>query len=227
VLEAAHGASMLAVVDAGVRGETTAQMVGRVADLVRDGLGEGPVDLVLCLAGVSDARRLATLGRTLLAPDQTRANLVAIRKLAEPLLSSTTRRRGQPWPRWVWLTPPRVDPDAVVETSVLGAGRYRLDPASVPLAGDDVAAVAAAVRAAAADHPGDVLLDLHAMRQLFGIYQVPRAREQPGSPGGEARARLVRHDTPYLSLPDHVEIARAVVDLLSPAGVALRIPSPP
>ena len=188
VLEETHGDSMLGVQGAGLRGETTTQLVVRTADMVRDGEGGAPVDLMFCLAGVSDARRIAGLDGTLVGPEETRRNLRAIRKLAEPLVPGGARPAAGPRPRWVWMTPPRIDP------------KLAQGGAALPFSTDDLARVADVVRAVAAEHPGDDLLDLHAM-SLQGLQMV----KLDG-----------RWDLPYLYISDHVAIVKAILDLLSP-----------
>jgi formylglycine-generating enzyme required for sulfatase activity len=215
VLEATQGDSMLGVLNAGLRAETTAQMVGRVADLVHDGFGGAPVDLVVCLAGVSDVRRPDGLGRMLLGADQTRANLMAIRKLAEPLVPLGPRPPGQPWPRWIWVTAPRLDPwlvENMTKPRDFGQQHYTPDPRWAPLSNDDLGLLADTVRAVAAQHPEDGLVDLHAMSDVAGIALV-----QHTSQGAGVEQYLHRFDTPHLELDDHARIVRSLVDLLSPA----------
>lgn len=76
-----------------VSGSTTAQALANLPQLAFH-----RPDWVLCMLGANDAQRLD--GVPLVAPTETRRTLLALRDV-------TVRRTGA---RWIWLTPPGVDP---------------------------------------------------------------------------------------------------------------------
>jgi lysophospholipase L1-like esterase len=83
------------VINAGVPGDTTAQILARMPAVLAT-----PVDLVVCLAGSNDVRRIGIEpGLTLVSPAETVRNLDAMH-------ASAVHGGCE---RWVWMTPPGVD----------------------------------------------------------------------------------------------------------------------
>jgi formylglycine-generating enzyme required for sulfatase activity len=185
----------LGVHNTSAREETTAQMIPRVARMVRVGFGDKPVDVIFCLAGVSDARRVPGLDRTVVSPAETEANLGALRLLCAPLLERARASGPGPAPLWVWLTPPRCAPP---EPGLPPAGS---------LADADLERVAAAVRAEAARHPEDVLVDLQ--REAVRLHVLPVE-----SACHDADDIVFNGDAAVVLLEGQMDIARAVLRAL-------------
>ncbi|HOO78600.1 MAG TPA: GDSL-type esterase/lipase family protein [bacterium] len=115
----------LRLINAGVCGETTAQILARFLEAA----AYRP-DWIVVLAGTNDARTLgAAPGKTLVGLSETEANFAEIRRLAR------TRTRA----RTVWLTPPPVIED-------LPGVHWALGPLEIHWRNRDVAAVADLVR---------------------------------------------------------------------------------
>ncbi|MFH7596348.1 GDSL-type esterase/lipase family protein [Streptomyces racemochromogenes] len=81
-----------------VSGSTTTQALANLPQLAHH-----QPDWVLCMLGANDAQRLD--GVPLVAPAETRRTLPALRDVA-------VRRTGA---RWIWLTPPGVDPGRIAQ----------------------------------------------------------------------------------------------------------------
>ncbi|AZM92789.1 SGNH/GDSL hydrolase family protein [Streptomyces sp. W1SF4] len=84
--------------NAAVSGSTTTQALANLPQLAFH-----QPDWVLCMLGANDAQRLD--GVPLVAPAETHRTLLALRDVA-------VRRTGA---RWIWLTPPGVDPGRVAQ----------------------------------------------------------------------------------------------------------------
>lgn len=101
VLARRRGRDAIEVVNAGVSGDTTAQMLSRFVDVVH----RRP-DWIICLAGTNDARTHGWAPvKPVVSPEETAKNLHALRAFAD-------RETGT---RWVWMTPPPVLEARIVE----------------------------------------------------------------------------------------------------------------
>jgi lysophospholipase L1-like esterase len=130
----------IAVVNAGVSGDTTTHLIGRFVEVA-----ELQPDWVLCMAGTNDAR---TYGRqpakTLVSLDETARNLVALRRFAATQTAA----------RWVWITPA-----PVIEEKI--AAHWYLGPLQLAWSNRDLRAVADVVRG-----QPDPVVDVQA---VFGV----------------------------------------------------------
>jgi acyl-CoA thioesterase-1 len=94
LLESRRGEERVRVVNAGVSGDTTAQMIARFLDVVV----EEP-DWVICMAGTNDARlHGACPTKVLVSLGETEKNLDMLQHMAAT----------QTHARWVWMTPTKV-----------------------------------------------------------------------------------------------------------------------
>lgn len=124
----------IAVVNGGVSGDTTAQAMARLADLM-----QARPSWIIALLGTNDARRHGGRhGMLLTSPEETRRNFATMRAYAA--------RHGNP--AWAWITPP-----PALEEQV--AAHWFLGPLRLAWCEEDLIAVAEAVR----QQPG-VVLDL-------------------------------------------------------------------
>jgi lysophospholipase L1-like esterase len=130
----------IAVVNAGVSGDTTTHLIGRFVEVA-----ELQPDWVLCMAGTNDAR---THGRqpakTLVSLDETARNLAALRRFAATQTAA----------RWVWITPA-----PVIEEKI--AAHWYLGPLQLAWSNRDLRAVAEVVRG-----QPDPVVDVQA---VFGV----------------------------------------------------------
>lgn len=95
------------LVNAGVSGDTTAQMLARCLGVVQ----LNP-DWVICLAGTNDARLHGVKPiKTLVSIEETARNLVALRSFVAI---------QAPQARWVWVTPATADEEAIARHWFLG-----------------------------------------------------------------------------------------------------------
>ncbi|MGN6811297.1 MAG: SGNH/GDSL hydrolase family protein [Thermomicrobiales bacterium] len=125
LLELRRGTDGIVVVNAGVSGETTAQMLARFVEVV----AQQPA-WVLCMAGTNDARRHGQRpAKTLVSLDETERNLMALRHFAATQTAA----------RWLWLTP------ATVVEAAIAADPF-LSGQQLSWRNDDLAAIAATVR---------------------------------------------------------------------------------
>jgi acyl-CoA thioesterase-1 len=166
------------VVNAGVSGDTTAQIISRFLAVV----DEQP-DWIICMAGTNDARMHGlSPTKTLVSIQETAKNLGALRNFAATQTSA----------RWVWMTPA-----AVIEGWI--ADDWFLGPLQLRWNNTDLAAIAEVVR-----QQPDPVVDLHA---LFGVPAKPEWLLSDGlhpSLGGQqaiARA-LVEHLTTEVYAPE-------------------------
>jgi formylglycine-generating enzyme required for sulfatase activity len=150
VLRKHHPDDTLQVETLGVPGETTTALLDRLVLFVEGLTAEQRATpaVVLCCAGLGDARRIVALDRPRVGLEETRANLEAVRAYVEKTLSCEGVA-----PRWVWLARAR-DEGLGPVASDEPAPSTRLQPA-------DAERVAAVVRALAAAH-GDVFAELGA-----------------------------------------------------------------
>jgi len=131
-----RGRDRIEVVNAGVSGDTTSQIISRFLDVVLSA-----PDWILCLCGTNDARRHGeSPTKTLVSAAETERNFAALRHFAATQTSA----------RWVWITPPPVIADKI-------AAHWFLGPLQVRWRNADLAAVATAAR-----RQGDPVVDLHA-----------------------------------------------------------------
>ena len=134
----------IAILNEGVSGDTTSQMISRFLDVVL----EEP-DWILCLAGTNDARLHGRFPlKTLVSVEETAKNLRMLRHLGATQTSA----------RWVWMTPPTVIEKQIASDWFLSAFELRWR-------NEDLAAIAAAVVEVARAH-ADPVVDLQA---LFGL----------------------------------------------------------
>jgi formylglycine-generating enzyme required for sulfatase activity len=183
----------LRVVNAGMIDETTTDLVTGFAHLLaaRAASAAGSPLLVLCHAGLGDARRFADprlaaaagLDRPRVSPDETKANLRALRALGQALPGGPAL--------WVWMTQTNVNEDDAAE--VQPGVKMRLLNA-------DVDAVAAVIRAVAAEH-GDQVIDLEAVRAA-------RPANAPAWLGARGQ---------HLTLPAHHSLIPAVLEAIERA----------
>lgn len=125
LLELRRGGDAIVVVNAGISGETTAQMLARFAEVA----AQQPV-WVLCMAGTNDARRHGQRpAKPLVSLDETERNLMALRHFAATQTAA----------RWLWITPATVDEAAIAADPFLSSQQ-------LAWRNDDLAAIAAAVR---------------------------------------------------------------------------------
>lgn len=95
------------LVNAGISGDTTAQMLARFL-----GVAQLDPDWVICLAGTNDARLHGLKPiKTLVSVEETASNLAALRNFA-----ATQAPRAC----WVWMTPPTVIEEAIARHWFLG-----------------------------------------------------------------------------------------------------------
>jgi len=101
LLELRRAEDRIRVVNAGVSGDTTAQMIARFLDVVV----EGP-DWIICMAGTNDARLHGrSPSKVLVSVEETAKNLDMLRHMAAT----------QTQARWVWMTP-----TPVIEAQIAG-----------------------------------------------------------------------------------------------------------
>jgi lysophospholipase L1-like esterase len=133
------------VINAGVSGDTTAQMISRFLAVVL----KRP-DWVICLAGTNDARRHGqTPSKILVSIEETEKNLAMLRNFAATQTSA----------RWLWITPATVIPEKIAAHWLLGENQLMWT-------NDDLAAVAGLLR-----RRPEPAVDL---QPLFGIPGDPR-----------------------------------------------------
>jgi acyl-CoA thioesterase-1 len=134
----------IAVLNEGVSGDTTSQMISRFLDVVLD-----EPDWILCMAGTNDARLHGqSPTKVLVSLEETAKNLHMLRRFGA---ARTTAR-------WVWMTPATVIERQIARDWFLSAFELRWR-------NEDLAAIAAAVAEVARAH-GDPLVDLQA---VFGL----------------------------------------------------------
>jgi len=125
LIAAARPELELTVINAGVSGDCTPQLISRFLDVARSA-----PDWILCLAGTNDARRHGRRPvKTLVSLEETERNLVALREFAATETAAN----------WVWLTPPPVVEERIAEHWFLGA-------MELAWRNHDLRAVAAAIR---------------------------------------------------------------------------------
>jgi acyl-CoA thioesterase-1 len=157
-------------VNAGVSGHTTADLLARL-----EGVREEAADWVFCLIGTNDARRHGpNPSKPMVSAGESEENLRALRSQAGVLLRA----------RWVWMTPPPVQPDVIARHFWMGAQ-------GMDWRNDDLAARADAMRRVASDFAADLLVDLNAH---FGNPPAPGLLDEglhPTALGYEAFVRLL------------------------------------
>ena len=144
LLKAARPKDGITVVNAGISGNTTTEMISRFLNVVLL-----KPDWIICMAGTNDARRHGERPtKTLVSAEETEKNFKMLRNFA------ATQTRA----RWVWMTPP-----TVIEKNI--ASHWFLGPMQLAWRNKDIAPVAAAVRRQAKD-----VVDIH---KLFGNPPAP------------------------------------------------------
>jgi acyl-CoA thioesterase-1 len=134
----------ITVLNEGVSGDTTSQMISRFLDVALD-----EPDWILCLAGTNDARLHGqSPTKVLVSVEETSKNLRMLRHFGA---TQTTAR-------WAWLTPATVIEKQIARDWFLSAFEMRWR-------NEDLAAIAAAVADVARAH-GDPVVDL---RAVFGL----------------------------------------------------------
>jgi lysophospholipase L1-like esterase len=132
------------VLNEGVSGDTTSQMISRFLDTVLD-----EPDWILCFAGTNDARLHGRSPlKTLVSVEETAKNLRMLRHFGATQTSAC----------WVWMTPA-----TVIERQI--ANDWFLSAFELGWRNEDLAAVAAAVIDVAREH-GEPVIDL---RAVFGM----------------------------------------------------------
>lgn len=133
------------VVNAGISGDTTSQMISRFLDVVL----QGP-DWIVCMAGTNDARRHGlSPTKILVSAEETEKNLAMLRNFAATQTSA----------QWVWMTPATVIPDLI-------AAHWFLGPFQMMWLNEDLSAIAEAMR-----RQTEPVLDLQA---VFGVPADPK-----------------------------------------------------
>jgi formylglycine-generating enzyme required for sulfatase activity len=201
VLEECHDGKRLAVINTGVRDDTTTQMIPRLAALVRSTSGFKVPDMIICQAGVSDARRFLDLARPQVSPAETAANLAALRALADPMLRKVRHERNPPGPSWLWLSPPGVVDDPGDTAAPLPTWH---------LESQDLVAVTAATRDVAARHPDDLFVDLLAEGIKIDQHAHVPAVYDDDVDGGHPPPAYVG----LLHMDEHKKIVRRIVQAL-------------
>ena len=113
------------VINAGISGDTTAQMISRFLAVVL----EEP-DWIVCMAGTNDARRHGQApSKILVSVEETEKNLAMLRQFATTQTSA----------RWLWITPGTVIPEKIAAHWLLGEGQLMWT-------NDDLAAIADLLR---------------------------------------------------------------------------------
>jgi acyl-CoA thioesterase-1 len=134
----------ITILNEGISGDTTAQMISRFLDVVLD-----EPDWIVCFAGTNDARLHGQCPlKTLVSVEETVKNLEMLRHFGTTQTSA----------RWVWITPA-----TVIEKQI--ANDWFLSAFEMQWRNEDLAATAAAVTEAANAHH-DPVVDLQA---VFGI----------------------------------------------------------
>ena len=134
----------ITILNEGVSGDTTSQMISRFLDVVLD-----EPDWIICFAGTNDARLHGQSPiKTLVSVEETVKNLHMLRHFGTTQTSA----------RWVWMTPATVIEKQIARDWFLSAFELRWH-------NKDLAAIAAAVVEAAGVHD-DPVVDLQA---VFGL----------------------------------------------------------
>lgn len=124
ILSTRRRADDIAVVNAGVSGDTTARLIDRFVEVAQWRPG-----WIICLVGTNDARRMGPRpNKCLVGAEETARNLAALRQYA----------RTQTSARWVWMTPPPAVEDLIVAD-------WRLMASRITLHNDDLDVVASAM----------------------------------------------------------------------------------
>jgi lysophospholipase L1-like esterase len=107
VLDTVRPGNEIRLVNAGISGDTTSQMISRFLAVV----AEQPA-WIICMAGTNDTRRHGTAPtKILVSLEETMKNLVMLRRFA------ATETAAQ----WVWMTPAGVIPEKIAAHWFLGA----------------------------------------------------------------------------------------------------------
>ncbi|MCS7061108.1 MAG: GDSL-type esterase/lipase family protein [Anaerolineae bacterium] len=106
VLALARPDDTISVINAGVSGHTTSDVLARFLGVVN----EQP-DWIICMIGTNDARRHGLYAaKTMISPAETERNFAALRQFA----------RAQTSARWVWMTPATVIEEKIAADWWLG-----------------------------------------------------------------------------------------------------------
>jgi lysophospholipase L1-like esterase len=117
----------ITVINAGVSGDTTAQMLSRFLAVVQ----QEPA-WVICMAGTNDARRHGLQpAKILVSLDETAQNLAALRHFAATQTAA----------RWVWMTPASVLEEQIVNDWFIGSLQVSWRNADLRAIGDRVRAM--------------------------------------------------------------------------------------
>jgi len=140
LLELRRNQDGIEVINAGVSGDTTSQMISRFP-----GVALHQPNWIICNAGTNDARRHGrSATKVLVSPDETEKNMKMLRNLAATETSA----------RWVWMTPATVIEDKVMAF-------WLPPPFQVMFRNSDLVAVAELVR-----RQPDPVVDVQA---VFGL----------------------------------------------------------
>lgn len=153
------------VVNAGISGDTTSQMITRFLAVAL----EKP-DWIIAMPGTNDARRHGEKPtKTLVSIAETKKNLALLRNFAATQTSA----------RWIWMTPATVIEEKLPQHWLLGEGQMQWR-------NDDLAAVAEVVRR----QPGEAVIDL---QKVFGRPAKPKLLMDDGlHPSIEGQKAIVR-----------------------------------
>jgi acyl-CoA thioesterase-1 len=164
LLQSRRAEDRIRVVNAGVSGDTTAQMIARFLDVVV----EEP-DWIICMAGTNDARLHGALPtKVLVSLEETERNLDMLQHMA------VTQTRA----RWTWMTP-----TLVVEERI--AGHWMLSGFELSWRNEDLLAISDVICRRA-----EPVVDL---RQAFGEPPDPRYLLPDGlHPSLEGQTAIVR-----------------------------------
>jgi acyl-CoA thioesterase I len=144
LLDLRRGTDGIKVINAGVSGDTTSQIISRFL-----GVALQQPDWVICNAGTNDARLHGTSPtKVLVSPEETEKNLKMLRSFAATQTSA----------RWVWMTPATVIEDKI-------AAFWFLPPYQMMIKNKDLVAVAEVVR-----RQPDPVVDVQA---VFGLPPSP------------------------------------------------------
>jgi len=115
----------ITVINAGISGDTTSQMISRFLEVVLESPG-----WIICMAGTNDARRHGEApAKTLVSIEETEKNLRMLRNFAATQSSA----------KWVWMTPSRVMVERI-------AAHPFLAPRQLMWLNEDLEAIADVVR---------------------------------------------------------------------------------
>jgi lysophospholipase L1-like esterase len=144
ILEIRGEADVIEIINAGISGNTTAQMISRFSDVALQ-----QPDWIVCLAGSNDVRLHGqSPTKVLVSIEETEKNLLMLRNFAETQTSA----------QWVWMTPP-----AFIEEKVKTI--WFPDPIEIMFLNEGIISVADVIR-----KQPDKVVDIQA---VFGVPPEP------------------------------------------------------